>query len=50
MTSDLGDNLSRISYTVGRLSTLSKEDNVEIAIQRFIDISMNPRQAVNDTS
>ena len=48
VTSDLGDNLSRINYTVGRLSALSKKDKVESAIQRFIDISMNPRQAVND--
>lgn len=48
VTPDLGDDLSRINYTVGRLSILNKEDKMESGIQRFIDISMNPRQAVND--
>lgn len=48
VTPDIGESLSRINYTIGRLSVLNKNDNAFNAIQRFIDISMNPRIALTD--
>ena len=45
VTPDIGDNLSRINYTIGRLAVLNQGNQIKTAIQRFIDICDAPQQA-----
>lgn len=48
VTPDIGESLSRINYTIERLSYLNKTGKVNEAIQRFIDISMSPIMALEE--
>lgn len=46
VTPDLGDNLSRLNYTIGRLTILNQGNGIQKAIQRYIDISNATQQSV----
>ncbi len=48
VTADMGDNLSRLNYTIGRLTVLNQKNSVKNAIQRYIDISNAPQQSVSE--
>lgn len=48
VTPDMGDNLSRINYAIGRLTVLSDRSEILKALKRFIDISNAPQQAAAD--
>lgn len=48
VTPDMGDNLSRLNYTIGRLTVLNQKNSVKNAIQRYIDISNAPQQSVSE--
>ena len=46
VTPDMGENLSRLNYTIGRLTILNQRNDIHKAIQRYIDISNAPQQSV----
>ena len=48
VTLDLGDNLSRVNYTIGRLTVLNDRNEILKTLKRFIDIANAPEQAATD--
>ena len=48
VTPDIGNNLSRINYTIGRLEILNQENKIKTTLQRYINASNAPQAAVSD--